>query len=100
VSVFGSDTGGTLSNVNRWRRQMGLGDVDEAGLAECVTTLGGSPIDGAPGPVLADISKENRRLLGAIVPREGKWWFYKMLGDASVVNAEHDTFVQFVKSQP
>ena len=99
VSVFPSDTGGTLENVNRWRRQIGLEPVDENGLQECVTSLG-SGIDGAPGPVLADLSKENRRLLGAIVPREGKWWFYKMVGDAAVVNAEHDTFVQFVKSQP
>jgi len=100
VSVFSSDTGGLLGNVNRWRRQLGLEDVDESGLQECVTTLGGAHIDGAPGPVLADLSKDNRRLLGAIVPREGQWWFYKMVGDAAVVNAEHDTFVQFVKSQP
>jgi hypothetical protein len=99
VSVFPSDTGGTLENVNRWRRQIGLEPVDENGLQENVTSLG-SGIDGAPGPILADLSKDNRRLLGAIVPRDGKWWFYKMLGDAAVVNAEHDTFVQFVKSQP
>jgi hypothetical protein len=100
VSVFPSDTGGTLGNVNRWRRQIGLEDVDENGLQECVTTLGGAHFDGAPGPVLVDLGKDNRRLLGAIVPREGQWWFYKMLGDAAAVNAEHDTFVQFVKSQP
>ena len=100
VSVFPSDTGGILPNVNRWRRMLGLNEVDEAGLQECTTNLGGATIDGAPGAVLADLSNENRRLLGAIVPREGKWWFYKMIGDASVVNAEHDAFVQFVKSQP
>jgi hypothetical protein len=100
VSVFASDTGGTLANVNRWRRQLGLNETDEAGLQECVTPLGAATIDGAPGPVLADLSNDNRRMLGAIVPREGHWWFYKMLGDAPVVNAEHDTFVQFVKSQP
>lgn len=100
VSIFDSDTGGTLGNVNRWRRMLGLGDVDENGLQECVTTLGGAHFDGAPGPILADLTNENRRLLGAIVPREGKWWFYKMVGDAPVVNAEHDAFVQFVKNQP
>jgi hypothetical protein len=100
VSVFPSDTGGTLANVNRWRRMMGLEDVDEAGLQECVTPLGEPHIDGAPGPVLVDLSKDSRRFLGAIVPREGRWWFYKMTGDAPVVNAEHDIFVQFVKSQP
>ncbi|HEY3897101.1 MAG TPA: hypothetical protein VGM54_00710 [Chthoniobacter sp.] len=100
VSVFPSDTGGTLANVNRWRRMLGLKDVDEAGLQECTSKFGDATIDGAPGAVLADLSNDSRRLLGAIVPREGRWWFYKMVGDAPVVNAEHDTFVQFVKSQP
>jgi hypothetical protein len=100
VSVFDSDTGGTLANVNRWRQMIGLQDVDEAGLQECTSSLGEPTIAGAPGAVLADFSNDTRRFLGAIVPREGRWWFYKMVGDAAVVNAEHDTFVQFVKSQP
>jgi len=100
VSIFPSDTGGTLANVNMWRSQLGMKAVDEAGLQECTTNLGGATIEGAPGAVLADLSNDKRRLLGAIVPREGRWWFYKMVGDAPVVNAEHDTFVQFVKTQP
>ena len=82
VSVFPSDTGGTLANVNRWRRQLGLEDIDEAGLKDCVT-----PLEGLPGAQLADLTKENRRMLGAIVPRDGRWWFYKMMGDAPAVNA-------------
>src|ERR1700735_3043830 len=32
VSIFPSDTGGVLANVNRWRRQAGLGEIDDAGL--------------------------------------------------------------------
>ncbi len=100
VSVFPSDTGGTLANVNRWRRQLGLTDVDEAGLAESVTPLEGASIDGAPGGIVVDLTHDNRKLLGAIVPRDGRWWFYKMLGDAAAVNAEHENFVNFVKSQP
>jgi hypothetical protein len=100
VSVFPSDTGGVLANVNRWRRQLGMTETDEAGLQECVTPLEGATIDGAPASMLADLTHENRRLLGAIVPREGRWWFYKMLGDAPAVNAERDTFVHFIQSQP
>jgi hypothetical protein len=100
VSVFPSDTGGNLANVNRWRRQLGLGEVDEAGLAECVTPLEGATIDGAPGAVVADLTNENRRLVGAIVPRDGKWWFYKMMGDTAAVEAERESFLHFVKSQP
>ena len=45
-------------------------------------------------------AQKQQQELGAIVPKEGHWWFYKMLGDAATVNAEHDAFVQFVKSQP
>jgi hypothetical protein len=34
VSVFGNDTGGTLANVNRWRRELGLRETDAAGLSQ------------------------------------------------------------------
>jgi hypothetical protein len=95
VSVFPSDTGGTLANVNRWRRQIGLNEVDEAGLQSCVTGL-----DAAPGAVLVTLTNEQRQMLGAIVPREGKWWFYKMLGDAPAVASAHEDFVRFVKTAP
>jgi len=54
----------------------------------------------APGGILADLTHDNRRLLGAIVPRDGRWWFYKMLGDTAAVNAEKENFVHFVKTQP
>lgn len=100
VSIFPSDTGGTLENVKRWRRQLGLPEADEAALQASVTPLEGTSIDGAPGGNLVDLTNENRRLLGAIVPRDGRWWFYKMLGDAAAVNAERENFVHFVKTQP
>jgi hypothetical protein len=95
VSVFPSDTGGTLANVNRWRKQLGLGEVDEAGLKSCVTGL-----DAAPGAVLVTLTNEQRQMLGAIVPRQGKWWFYKMMGDAPAVASAHEDFVSFVRTSP
>ena len=96
VSIFPSDTGGTLANVNRWRRQIGLGEVDEAGLAPIV-----SPLDPArPEARLIDMTNNNKRLLGAIVPREGRYWFYKLLGDAAAVAPEKDAFIAFAKSKP
>jgi hypothetical protein len=95
VSVFPSDTGGTLANVNRWRRQIGLGEVDESGLRSCTTGL-----DVTPGAVLVNLTNEQRQLLGAIVPRQGKWWFYKMTGDAPAVASAHEDFVRFVKTAP
>jgi hypothetical protein len=95
VSVFPSDTGGTLANVNRWRGQLGLGQIDEAGLKSCT-----SSIDGTPGAVLVNLSNDTRQLVGAIVPRDGKWWFYKLLGDAPAVAAAQADFVKFVSTAP
>jgi len=95
VSIFPSDTGGALANVNRWRRQVGLGEIDEEGLKSCA-----SPIEGLQGAVLVNLTNENRSLLGAIVPRDGQWWFYKLLGDTAAVTPEHDNFVHFAQSQP
>ncbi len=96
VSTFPSDTGGMLANVNRWRQQLGLGEVDEAGLAESVAPLDGN----SPDAKLVSLANENRALLGAIVPREGQWWFYKMMGDTPAVSAARDSFVEFAKAQP
>jgi hypothetical protein len=93
VSIFPSDTGGTLANVNRWRSQLGLEPTDDAGLATCVQALEG-------GGTLIDLTNEQRQLVGAIIPRDGRWWFYKMLGDAPAVAAAKDAFVRFVKTAP
>jgi hypothetical protein len=95
VSVFPSDTGGALANVNRWRQQIGLGPVDEAGLKALVT-----PLDAAPGALLVDLKGDAKAMLGAIIPREGRWWFYKLMGDTAAVTAEREAFIRFVQTAP
>lgn len=96
VSVFPSDTGGTLANVNRWRRQLKLNEVTEAELRSLAT-----PLDSAlSNAVLVDMTNSTQQLLGAIVPRTGQWWFYKLLGDAAVVAPERENFIRFAKSAP
>ena len=95
VSVFPSESGGTLANVNRWRRQIGLDPVDEEGLKPLV-----SPIEGVPGALLVDLKSEAKAMLGAIIPREGRWWFYKLMGDAPAVTAEREAFIRFVQTAP
>lgn len=95
VSVFPSESGGALANVNRWRQQIGLGEVDEKGLETCT-----KPLDAPAGALLVDLKNPPRAMLGAIVPREGQWFFYKLLGDAPAVEAARGDFVQFVKSAP
>ncbi len=96
VSVFPNSTGGTLGNVNRWRGQIALPPIGEADLAKISTPLD----DKNPDMVLVDMSnpETKRQLIGAIVPRDGQWFFYKMMGDADAVAPQKEAFVAFVKS--
>lgn len=96
VSVFPNDTGGTLANVNRWRRQLGLPEVGESDLPSLI-----SPLDPAtPGAILVEMVNDSKKLLGAVVPRNGEYWFYKLMGDTKAVSPEKDSFVAFAKSNP
>lgn len=96
VSIFPSDTGGLASNVDRWRGQLGLGPATEAELKQLVTPL--DPADSRA--TLVDMKNNGRQLIGAIVPRGGRWFFYKLLGDEAAVTPQKEAFVKFVKSEP
>jgi len=96
VSRFPSDTGGTLANVNRWREQLGLAKIQENELSSVISVLDSA----TPGAQLVDLSHENRQLVGAIVPRAGIYWFYKLVGDASAVAPERAAFIRFAQSTP
>jgi hypothetical protein len=94
VSIFPNDTGGVISNVSRWRGQLGLPAADEAALKESA-----KPIPGAPeGAVSVDLENNGRALTGAIVPRGGKWFFYKLMGDSAAVAAAREAFITYCKA--
>jgi hypothetical protein len=44
------------------------------------------------------MSGDKSRVLAVIVPRQGETWFYKLMGAPSLVNAEKDNFIKFVKT--
>jgi hypothetical protein len=69
-------------------------------MADILTT----PIDVANGKAqLVDMSGTDARtgqptrLVGAIVPQSGQTWFYKLMGDAKVVESQKDAFTKFVQ---
>jgi len=100
VSMSPGEGGGLLANLNRWRQQLGLGTVAEADLAKEV-----QPLDLPGGKAsVADIvgkgprSAKDARLLAVVIPRSGETWFYKLMGDAQVVQQEKDAFMKFVQS--
>ena len=101
VTVLQGDGGGLLANINRWRQQqLGLGAWKEPDVEKNVTNF-----DGADGKaMLVDFkgtdmrTRRPVRLIGAIVPVAGQTWFYKLMGDESVVERERDSFIKFVSS--
>lgn len=96
VSVFSNDTGGTLANVNRWRRQLKLPEVTAQDLQPLVSSLDPSN----PQSLLVDMAGNGQELIGAIVPRDGRYWFYKLQGDAGAVTPQKNAFIAFAKSSP
>jgi hypothetical protein len=94
VSVFPGNVGGTHANINRWRKQIGLTELDEQGIASIARPLDGGPTNA----ILVDMSGAQTRLIGAIVPDGGRTWFYKLTGPPSVAETEKIAFIAFINS--
>ncbi|MCU0784727.1 MAG: hypothetical protein MUF81_11920 [Verrucomicrobia bacterium] len=99
VSRSAGDGGGLAANVNRWRKQLGLNELAGGELAQAAKT-----IETSAGPAtLIEMSGTDARsgqpaaLVGAMVPQPGQTWFYKLMGDAKVVEGQKETFTKFVK---
>jgi hypothetical protein len=94
VIPMGGMAGGATANVTRWRGQVGLPPVtdDEAArLAEKIS-VGDQPAD------LYDITGGGQRILAASHHRADTEWFFKMTGDALLVEAQKPAFISFLKS--
>lgn len=98
VSMSAGDGGGLSGNVNRWRRQIGLPEAAEDQLGITTLTLS----DGSAS--LVDMvgtdprTGGKTRTVGAMVPRKGQTWFYKLMGDESLVGREKEAFLKFIQS--
>jgi hypothetical protein len=95
VSSSPGDGGGLTANVNRWRGQLGLSPI-----VEILTT----PVEITGGKAsLVDFSGTDARtgqparLVGIVVSLPNQTWFYKLMGDAKVVESQKAAFTQFVQ---
>ena len=100
VSAFPGETGGLLANINRWRGQLELDMVTETELKDLV-----KPLEMAGGKATlvemdgTDVKTRSKaRLVGVIFAHGGQTWFFKMLGDAAVVDQQRAAFLKFVQS--
>jgi len=92
--------GGDAANVNRWRGQIGQPPLDDAGLQKLVETI---EIASQPGQ-LYDIagtspgSGDALRILGGILHVDDTTWYFKMMGDADLVQKQKAAFIAFLKT--
>jgi hypothetical protein len=94
VIPLGGMAGGAAANVTRWRGQVGLPPVTEdeaAKLAEKIS-VGDQPAD------LFDLNGGAQRILAASFHRDDTEWFFKMTGDAALVEAQKPAFISFLKT--
>jgi hypothetical protein len=100
VSMLAGSAGGLLPNVNRWRGQLNLGPVDEAGLAPLLQPVkaGGreAQLIELEGTDLK--SGTPARMLTVVVTLPAETWFFKMTGPIPVVKAKAGEFLEFVKA--
>ncbi len=96
VSAFAGDSGGLLSNINRWRGQLKLDPIDEAALPQTLET---SEIAGVKVS-LADITgRSGQEMLGAVItPGDGQTWFVKATGEPPAISALKPSFAAFARS--
>ncbi len=94
ITHFPGSVGSDLDNVNRWRQQVGLPVVDQAGLTPLVTKLSA----GTKTIQLIDVTGAETRLSAGWTSHGTETWFFKFTGPDALVGAEKAKFTAFLES--
>ncbi len=100
--TLGATSGNVLDNVNRWLGQLGQPPITEEQLPKVVQHLPGdlghvAVVDLQGKPEQADPAKDGR-IIAAMATGEGGTSFFKMRGNAELVGAEKENFLNWVTS--
>jgi hypothetical protein len=98
LSMLGpfSDAHTLLSNVNRWRGEAKLADIDDAAAAALPKIK-----IGEDEAVLVEAIAEaegGKSVIGAICDKGSQVWFVKLFGPAALVSREKENFLKFTSS--
>ena len=94
VLVFPGDVGGELANINRWREQIGLSPIEASELPAISIER---TISQLPARYVNLIGAE-KSIKGAILPVNGRTWFFKLLGPTDSVQANEAGLFEFLDS--
>lgn len=102
VSAFPGDVGGQLANINRWRRQVGLGPISPEAAEGFITNLNVSGMDAwqvdFTGPAGTGPNGGSARVVVTALEREGQTWFFKLTGADSAISEELAGYSIFIES--
>jgi hypothetical protein len=92
--------GGDYANVNRWRGQVGLSAAPDDALQSSAETVqaGGQPAQLFDLAGVNVASGETNRIVAAIQHRDGTTWFFKMTGNAGLVEQQKPAFIDLLKT--
>jgi hypothetical protein len=90
-----------LPNVIRWQGQLGLPPTNESELPKLAQTVKIASGEDAQvvdlvGPSAPD--KSAQRILAALVPHDGKVWFFKLQGPSHKIESQKQNFDAFLRS--
>jgi hypothetical protein len=98
ITAFPGDVGGELANVNRWRGQVQLPPLDDAGLSGAVSRMQQNGLELTVVDFSNGSAGNGQRILGAIVPFDGNTWFFKLMGPDALVRGQRPAFLEFLKT--
>ena len=102
VSSFPGDVGGLVANINRWRGQIGLGPIAPDEVSGITSDLMVNGVKATMVDFKADSAPQDKlppkRMIVVTIPHEGNSWFFKITGDAPLIEAQKATFLEFVQS--
>ena len=94
VFAFPADANDLLSNVNRWRGQVGLDPVSAEDLQKSAKTI---EVGGEKGEYV-ELVGTKETILGVMVKKGSSAWFFKLQAPTAMAGREKGRFEEFVKS--
>jgi len=96
VTTLSGDAGGLLSNVNRWRGQLGLGPISDGDLQQSIKLMTSNGLSFR----MIDMANPGtgKRVIGAVAQTETDTWFFKLEGESGALDGTKPQFEAFIRS--
>ncbi|MDR3458026.1 MAG: hypothetical protein P4N60_11310 [Verrucomicrobiae bacterium] len=100
VIPMGGMAGGNLANVNRWRGQVGQQPTDEDTIQKMTEkiVIAGQDADLFDIAGTSPGSGDAERIIASVLHKDDTAWFFKITGDADLVEKQKPAFIAFLKS--